>query len=305
MSDHILDDLPFYINGTLSGKQRALADEHLRICPTCQTALREWQAIAQQMSTEEFAQPAKIPHLSPLTWALRRPHSIRQAILASKTMVWAQRPLLLRGWLLAGVFLAVLLGVIASVSLVVQANHLFALPLMLLVPCIAVIAVASIHTFEDDPLYEIIAAAPTPAANLVFARFTLALCVVALPAFFGSILLNFLGAGSLGSLASLGGLIFTWLGPLLILSGLATFLSLFFGPPVASGLPLLLWVGLISLLAAQSPNEPVAEVWLARLLHPGLGLVLAQLVCAGLVWAAGWAACQHQDHFHSPLEAGR
>jgi hypothetical protein len=299
MRDHILDELPFYINGTLSGKDRALADEHLRICPTCQTALREWQAIAHRMIGEAFAQPTRIPPLSPLTWASRHPRSLRQAVLALKTVVWAQRPLILRGWLLTGVCLAILLGVIASASLVVQANYFFALPLMLLVPCLAVIAVASIHTFEDDPLYEIIAAAPTPAANLIFARFTLALCVVALPAFFGSILLNLLGAGSLGSL------IFTWLGPLLILSGLATFLSLFFGPPVASGLPLLLWVGLISLLATQSLNRPDAEVWLAHLLHPGAGLVLAQLVCAGLVWAAGWAACQRQDQFHSHLEAGR
>jgi hypothetical protein len=198
---------------------------------------------------------------------------------------------LLRGGLLTSVAFAVLLGVFASASLSVQANHLFAIPLMLVVPCIAVVAVVSIRTQEDDPVFEIIAAAPTPAINLVFARLTLALCAIALLALAGDLLLVFLGAGSLGSL------IFTWLGPLLVLSGLATFLSLLMEPLVAMGLPLLLWVGIVSLLITQSSSHPTVLVWLTQILEPGIWLVLIELVIAATV-AYSLDNPLHRDQFH-------
>lgn len=283
MNEHIDALLPFYLNHSLDEAQTELVRAHLADCAACRQQLAEWQALASLTLTHRAA--ASAPPLSPLVFASleRRPSLLRSAASALH-LIWSQRAFISHTWLLPS--LGSLIGLAALAGLVFK--HLAlpwaSLPLFAVMPMAAALTTAFLYTFEDDPAGELIAAAPTSLAALLFARLTLGLGAISLMGLAGSLLAALLGQPS-GSLLELVGL---WLGPLLLLSALTTAFSLHLHPRLASGATLALWGGLLILLFAERSGAPLLRVSLVWLLQPGWSLLAVQILLAGLLWLGVW-----------------
>jgi hypothetical protein len=202
-------------------------------------------------------------------------------------LIWAQRVIILPGGVLTGVALAVALGVIASARFGFQSNPLFLIPLLILVPCLAVIAIGFIYNEDTDPAYEVLLATPTPTAVLIFSRLTLALSLIVGLSFLGSLLLDFIGVGQLSHL------VMAWLGPMLLLSGLTTVLVVNFGPFIATGISLTLWTATIVLLVTEIEEISLVNFSLAGLIYPDGWMVTSQLIIAAVLWFLGWKSFIH------------
>jgi hypothetical protein len=146
----------------------------------------------------------------------------------------------------------------------------------------AVLGVALMEMQEDDLGCEIIAATPTHPGVLTFARLTLALGVITGLALLGSLLFSGFGG------VSLGGLVVTWLGPMLWLSALTTLLALRLNPWTAAGISVTLWGGIALLLVAREYGRSLLGFSLATLLYPSGWFFGAQVLLAGILWAVCW-----------------
>lgn len=283
MNEHVEEWLVDYLNGSLPEARRAGVEAHLAGCAGCRRSLHEWQQIAGLVSRAAEANNGRLPLLSHLVRRQVRPRpTLREAMQASTALVWGQRAILLRSGTLPAVALVIFLGVLAALFIQRSGPDLVALPLFILTPMLAILAVVYLHTTEADPAFEIVAAAPTSPGVLVFARLTLALATLG-----GLALLGSLGIGGLSG-APLHWLVGAWLGPLLLLSALATLLSLAWNPLAATGVSLALW-GVVSVLVAATlqSDQPIRLLALA-VLRPGWPLLAGQAALASLLWLAGW-----------------
>jgi hypothetical protein len=289
MNTHPDDLLPFYLNRTLNAAQGAEVERHLETCPDCRARLAEWRrlssAVGRHSSQNMARERAALPPLSPLVAAsLRRRPPLPEAVHAAAHLIWVQRHILVHEWMLPLLAGFILLAFLASFISWGQAVEWVIFPFVAVFPIAAVLLTALLHISSDDPAYEIIAAAPTPPGTLILARQTLAvgsLCLVAL-------------AGS-GGLAAIGEpalpilhLTAAWLGPVLLLSSLATVLSLRLHPQAAAAILLILWGGILILLAAEQAGDPVVRISLVWLLHPNWAMLLIQALLAGLLWLGSW-----------------
>lgn len=297
MSDHILDELPYYINGSLPLELYKQVAAHLSDCQICQNELAEWEQIAHLIPEDIQQRSVVLPALSPIVRnRVHLPHTFIQDLQSALGLIWVQRVVILPGGVLASVALAVALGVIATARFGFQSNPLLLTPLLILVPCIAVIAIGFIYSEETDPAYEVLLATPTPTAVLIFSRLTLALSLITGLSFLGSLLLHFLGVSQLNHL------VMAWLGPMLLLSGLTTVLVLYFGPFIATGISLILWITTIVMLVTEIEEASMVNFSVARLLYPDGWLVFSQLVIAAALWFLGWMLFIHDGHGNKYLD---
>lgn len=275
------NQLPLYVAGVLSADERTHLEQHLHTCPQCQHDLVDWQRIARAVRVEAAAREGTLPALSPVVRGnMQRRPTYAQALRSALGLVWAQRVVVLRGGVVPAVVLVLVLGMLATLGL--RDSRFVALPLLGLVPIIAALGVAFLHGPDADPAFDVVSATPTPASTLLFARLTLVLGVLCAVATGGSVMLS-----TVDHVALLP-LIGAWLGPLLLLSALATVLALLWRPLVASGVTLALWACVATLLSAELNGHPLLGVSLLPLITPGWVLFGSQLVLAALLWLAGW-----------------
>ena len=288
MSDHILEELPFYINSTLPLELYKQVDTHLSDCQSCRNELTDWEQIAHLIPEDIQQRSGDLPTLSPIVrHRVHAPQTFIQGLQSALGLIWVQRVIILPGGVLASVALAVALGVIATARFGSQSNPLFLIPLLILVPCLAVIAIGFIYNEDTDPAYEVLLATPTPTAILIFSRLTLALSLITGLSFLGSLLLDFIGVGQLSHL------VMVWLGPMLLLSGLTTILVLNFGPFIATGISLTLWTATIVLLVTEIEEKSLVNFSLAGLIYPDGWMVTSQLIIAAMLWFLGWKSFIH------------
>jgi hypothetical protein len=185
----------------------------------------------------------------------------------------------LRG-LLPVAFLVLLLGILGTIAL--RDDMEAALPLLALVPIVGALCVAFLHHSEVDPAWEIVAATPAAPAVLVFARLTLILGAIVLVMLGGSLAVSMTTGEMLGSLVAV------WLGPLLLLSALATVLAIRWTATIGAGISLVLWLSVISMLVKELAGKPLPMLSLQPLLDPGWLLFSGHLVAAALLWYLSW-----------------
>ncbi|MES0360492.1 MAG: zf-HC2 domain-containing protein [Anaerolineales bacterium] len=297
MSDHFIDQLPFFLNGTLSPEIQEQINFHLLTCHTCQDERANWEQIASLIHDDFQQNRGTLPSLSPVVKVnLHAPKTLIQAIQSTLGLIWAQNAVIFRGGVLPSITLAIAFGVITSAVFSINASALFMLPLLILVPCIAVVTIALIHNEETDPAYELLLATPTPTAALIFARFSLILGLIAGLTAFGSLLLAFTGVSQLAQI------VFVWIGPMLILSGLTTVLVLLVGSLPATGISLTLWIGVVIILFAEIQGMPILNFSVAAMLNPDGWLVFFQLTLAIVLWLVGWKLFIRDGQSTLPLE---
>jgi hypothetical protein len=283
MSEHVEHWLPFYANDTLTGEQKETVQQHLQTCAACQHSYENWQRIARQVRVSAQAHSRRLPELSPLVkMNLRQRPSLTQALQSAFVLIWSQRVVLMRNGLVPLLALAILAALFTSLLLGDPRQNGYALPFLVTIPVVAVLAVAFLHTPDSDLAYEIIHSTPTATWTILFARLTLVLACIGGLALVGSLTLSATGPQQLWSLIAV------WLGPTLAFSALATVLALQWRPLVAAGISLTLWGSLVSLQMAELQGRPLMGFSLqSLLLHPGGYLVFVQIVLAGLLWFTG------------------
>lgn len=275
------NQLPLYVAGVLSADERASMEQHLETCPECRHNIADWQRIARGVQANAQARAGTLPPLSPVVRGnLQRRPTYAEAFRSTVALVWAQRVVVLRGGVVPAVVLVFFLGVLATLSL--RDSHFVALPLLVLIPIIAALSVAFLYGLDADPAFDVVGATPTPASrpntnvnranNSVLAGVATA-SSVALSTVDHLPLVPLIGA---------------WLGPLLLLSALATVLALLWRPLVASGVTLVLWAGMALVLGTELTGRPMVGVSLLPLLTPSWVLFGAQLMLAAALWWVGW-----------------
>jgi len=275
------NQLPFYVAGVLSADEHTSVEQHLESCPECQHALAEWQRVALVVRAEAGAREGVLPPLSPVVRGnLQRRPTYAEALRSALALVWAQRMVVLRGSVVPAVVLVLVLGLLATLGL--RDSRFVALPLLGLIPIIAALGVAFLYGPDADPAFDVVGAAPTPPSTLLFARLTLVLGILCGVATAGSVLIS--TADTIQLLPLIG----AWLGPLLLLSALATVLALVWRPLVASGVTLAIWTGTAMLVGAELTGRPLLNVSLLPLIEPSWAVFGAQLVLAVALWFAGW-----------------
>jgi len=283
MNEHVEQWLPFYANDTLTGDQKAAVQQHLQTCPACQRSLENWQQIGRQVRVIAQARSRRLPELSPLVkMNLRRRPSPAQALHSAFILIWSQRVVLMRNGLVPLLALVMLAALLTSLLLGGPLQNGYAWPFLVMIPVVAVLAVAFLHTPESDLAYEIIHSTPTATWTILFARLTLVLACIGGLALAGSLTLSTTGPQQLWSLIAV------WLGPTLTFSALATVLAVLWKPFIAAGISLTLWGSLVSLLMAELQGHPLLGFSMqSLLLHPGVYFVVAQIILAGLLWFTG------------------
>lgn len=285
MHDEWHVELPLYVAGTLPHGERAALEDHLDRCEVCRVEVREWQLLARVVQRETEARHVALPPLSPVVRVnLYRHLTLREAMRSAVHLTAAQWPVL-RGMLPAAV-LVLAIGTLGTIAL--RDDLQVALPLLALAPIVAALSVAFLHHTEADPAWEVLAATPTSPGALVFARLTLITAAIVAVMLGGSV------AVSIATGEMLGPLVTVWLGPLLLLSALATVLAVRWTAVIGAGISLALWVTVISVLLKELAGDPFLAVSLRPLLDPGWLLCSGYLIAAALLWYLAWRLASSQ-----------
>lgn len=302
MNEHIDDLLPFYITQTLGKGDDDRVRAHLAVCEVCRSRLAEWEKVARVVThtstrRAEGIQPSGQAQsastgwkLSPLVYAsLHRRPTIQQALYSAAHLIWSQRVFLTSPWLVPLLSLLFLFGAVMTLIFQELAENWVTIPLVAIMPIAAALSTGFLDTFGDDPAGEVVAAAPTSLAALLFARLTLALGTISLIGFFCSLLAAFFGQADQSLLVLVG----SWLGPMLFLSALTTVLSLCLHPRIASGAVLLLWGSLLLLVFTERSDRPLLGFSLLWLLQANWVSIVVQMILAALLWLAAWLWLTH------------
>jgi hypothetical protein len=274
------NQLPFYVAGVLSTDERAHVEQHLQTCPECRRDMADWQRVAHAVRVQAAAREGALPALSPVVRGnLQRRPTYAEAFRSAGGLGWAQRMVVLRGSVVPAVVLVLVLGLLATLWL--RDSQFAALPLLGLIPIIAALGVAFLYGPDADPAFDVVGATPTPPSTLLFARLTLVLGMLCGVATGGSVVLS--TADHIPFLPLIG----AWLGPLLLLSSLATVLALVWRPLVAGGVTLGLWACTVMLVSAELMGRPLLRVSLLPLIEPSWALFGAQIMLAAALWLAG------------------
>lgn len=288
MNKHIDDLLPFYINATLSADQIEAVEAHLAGCIQCRKALSEWEDLAGWVRSAspqhgQAGPKVRLPALSPVVRAnLRSNPSLPEAILSTTRLIAAQRIFLKKSRLIQTLTAVLLACVLADLFLSAKYQLTSSVPFFILVPFLAVLGISFFETREDGLSHEIVAAAPTHPAILIFARLTLALGLIASLALLGSLLISVFRP------ISMGWLVVAWLGPMLWLPALATLLALLLNSWAAAGISVTLWGGIALLLATEGYGQSLLGFSLAPLLYPSWWSFGLQMILGGILWLICW-----------------
>lgn len=238
-TNHIVDLLPAYVNGTLDPDDLRHVHAHLAGCETCRLALSEWEMVAG--ATQRAAQrvPAPSDALLARVWAeidgvaaappARRPAPARLHWLWE--LLIGQLPLVRRGiWAASALTMA--LGCVIELFRpygVGKALAVFA-------PVVAAMGIAFVYGPENDPSLEIALATPTSPRLVLLGRLTLVYAYDILLAVVASAVITAVRGG-----VGLWPVIVLWLGPMLFLSALSLVLSLLFGSVAGISTALIIW----------------------------------------------------------------
>jgi hypothetical protein len=254
-------------------------------CPDCRKEMEGWLAVSRAVRAGVRELQPSLPPLSGVVKANARRPSRLARISAAWSLIWAQRSALAGTGALPTAGLAIALGMLAAWILHSRGEVWLALPFFMLAPLLSGLAGAYLQALEADPVYEIVSATPTPPGALFFARLTLALGGLGGMLVLASWLIAALLNPSAGPPFAWS-LIAAWLGPLLVLSALATLLSMIWGPLPASVVCLALWAGSLFQIIAELQGRPLFDLSLTALLTPDWQQVAGQVVLAGLLWLA-------------------
>lgn len=236
VSEHVAEDrLVAWVAGALRREEGEVIERHVTGCERCRVEAESWRAVAVAMRASAAARPAPGPEL--MAQVLRRidaePARPRNgdALRRAWSILVGQRPLVQRE-LWAASALVMVLGVVVVVSSKVAATGV----LGLLAPLVAALGVSMIYGPEVDPALEVTLATPTSARAVMLARLTLVTAYdLALALVASSVL------AAVGAAPTLGGLVGSWLGPMLLLSTLSLLLSVWSRPAVGIAVALGLW----------------------------------------------------------------
>lgn len=301
MSCRIVELLPAYAAGSLPEVDRDRVSAHLVSCARCRADLAAWQAVAVAVSPEVDGapdregpppDPAQLVRLvltrsaldpggsepgpgepgpgGSRSWPARHLRYLAALILAEARLIRLAVPVASALVMALGV-VVVLAGAAAGSAASGPFTSIAAGDLLTLIaPIVAAVGVAGAHRSRHDPAAELVAAAPTSGRLLLLARLTLvfgydlALALSASAVLAVTVSSEIAIAGMTGSAAGLDvlvGLILTWLGPMALLSSLGLLVAVRFGPDVALGTVLVLWV-----LRVMADGGLLRDGWAARLI---------------------------------------
>ena len=268
-----------YAANQLNETERAEFERHLADCADCQTDLRLWKSIADEIHASNSAVPAPI-HLADS--ALEQIHAPSKFIRAFKSMTALLRMQLLlmhnELWIGSAALMFIFLAMAFLVARV-EVLHFF-------VPMIAAGTVTLIYGAEHDPAAELTFATPISPWKILLARLTLVSAYnvfLALCATVGLLLIL--------PPQALGELILGWLAPMTFLSALALLLSLWIGTSNALFISYTLWA--VQYLALTSVGEWIAfpTPWLEsyrRFWHePALLFIFGFALILFALWSTG------------------
>mgnify|MGYP001206771481 CR=1 FL=1 len=244
----VTDLLAAYVSGGLGEAERRGVAEHLDQCAECARQQEEWVALREAVRARQPAvslHPALLQNVR-LRVAPARPTPDPRTLLI---LLMAQAPLV-RQQIWAASALVLTLGCLVALS----AGRGGGSVLALLAPVVAAVGVGFIYGPGNDPPLELALATPTSPRLILLARLTLVCGYDLLLAILASLLVVGMGQapGSLAHLISL------WLGPMLLLSALSLWLSLWRGPATGVLVALAAWAVRVTL-----PGEMAYADWSA------------------------------------------
>jgi Putative zinc-finger len=278
--------LPEYAAGSLRGAERDRLRAHLAGCARCRADLAAWRAIAAAAqpgaAAPDGALPAgalpagAAPDAARLVRAVlarsaiegpveapgagRRTRRLRYAaalVLAEARLIRLAVPVASALVVALGVVI-VLVQAAAAAGAGVGADVVLAL----VAPIVAAAGVAGTYRSGRDPAAELVAAAPTAGRLLLLVRLALVFGYDLVLAVAASAALT---ATAAGGAASLHALITAWLGPMALLSSVSLLVAVRFGPDVALGAVVGLWV--VRVLAGGMfardawPARAIVDAW--------------------------------------------
>jgi hypothetical protein len=171
-----------------------------------------------------------------------------------------------------------LIALVGAATLASAASSLF----VLFAPVLAAISVAIAFRPEATGTWEIELACPVQPFEWLMARFGV---VVAYDLLLLAVITPILTLG--GGAAQVAAVSLAWLGPLLLLAGLALQASVRWGHVAGIGLPLLVWSGQLALFRCIAPGPLAALPQLAELTQPAALVLWGAALAAGIILIAG------------------
>ena len=282
--EKILNNLPFYLNGTLDQKEQEEVREHLRTCAECREELAFWQEMRGEIEHEnqQMVSQTGLPSRSLVDKAVQpsqpgiRPVWQRFGRLAK--LVRAQLPIV-RSEIWLASLLVIFIG--CAISLLMDKAEF----LYFAAPLVAAAGLAIIYTPENDVALELVSATPVSQAQILLARTLLVFGYDLILVLIGMLVLS---PGLIGPLSF--PILLDWLAPMTFLSSLALGLSIFTGTGNAILTAYLLWIMRFIIKAYEdlwalnpAPNfsfqigEAVTHFWQNSILLLVLSLVLILL----------------------------
>lgn len=293
--DALTDRLPAYLNGTLSASEAADVRGHLEGCPDCRLALRAWEGIADaEGGLLAAVRPTRDILAAALTDIDRaEAASTPAAVAPSFGGTWRGRQIalvvlrqvrLLRPVVWGASALAIVLATYAAA--VQPGNDAGALLLSYALPLIAATGVGFVADPDADPLLEIARATPTAARLIFLSRWGV---------LFGfDFALSLIGSVALAATNHQGvwGIAVLWMGPMALLAALSALLAVLFGPFVAAGGALALWLS-----RSINPADGVS----LRMMNDPLWQTSPIMLCvAAVLLALALLAAERRERFSMP-----
>ncbi|HEV2460572.1 MAG TPA: zf-HC2 domain-containing protein [Ktedonobacterales bacterium] len=286
---HISALLPAYLRGALAADDVLRVRDHLRACVACRDELALRGAVIRRTNEEMAALAVPSPALLEHVW--QEPQSVPTTSLTARhsmptlqrkaawawALIWAQARLLPSAiWAIstAAMFLALVIGLAWN-------GHTFP-PLVLgfFVTTSAAGGATLLYGPEHDPALEVALATQTRPRAVLFCRFVLGLGYNACLALGVTTLLALAQSGGFVQLAS------SWVGPMLLLTGLSLLLSVRRGSVAGVAAIAGLWCLRLILLLAAPASGSGPQAWLAAIWQTTpLTLAAAAILCLAAVLA--------------------
>lgn len=277
---HVDDELPFYVNGTLSQDDRARIQGHLARCSQCREALAFWQSLSSVMVETREALEQEAAERAPSLPHLPAVPSYRRAPVRRALNLFAAQWRLIR-WQAALASGIILLGGLLALPAIRSQGSVGAVEfLRWLAPLATALGVSLLYSPAEREMAELLGTLPTSTRTVLLARLSL---------LYGG------NAAVIGLLALCLGpygipvatLATGWLIPMALLSSLALLVAVLTDAIVATGVSSGLW----ALLGFSQHASAEANTWLHSLLSlinkPEVAVPLVVLQLAMALWFAG------------------
>jgi hypothetical protein len=243
--NHITDLLPAYTNGKLDPSIALNVDEHLSHCKSCQTELKNWEAIRETVQFAITSQP--LPSINILDQILAKIDTVSNEVqmhpsynlytFAHVWLVFTEQIRLIHKsiWIastLVGLFCCSLAFIVSRHA----QNHVQDITsiLVLFTAVVASSGVAFIYGTENDAAFEITLATPTSIRIVMLCRVVLVIGYNFILSAIASFIIALVHGGGIWEIMQL------WLGPMLLLSSISISLSLLVGSAFAVAISLIL-----------------------------------------------------------------